>query len=115
MRFYDIYSLCYWSKIYTSYRYTKMGIKNKRTALFSRLKKEEHQPYACFFIEFKCNLFSNKNLSSNHCYSMATACVASSAKLNSTVSDRKSTRLNSSHVATSYPVFCLNKKTTRTT
>src|SRR5690625_6879581 len=27
--------------------------------------------------------------------------------------DRKSTRLNSSHVATSYAVFCLKKKTTR--
>src|SRR5207253_11064632 len=27
--------------------------------------------------------------------------------------DRKSTRLNSSHVATSYAAFCLNKKTTR--
>src|SRR5207253_8656431 len=26
------------------------------------------------------------------------------------VEDRKSTRLNSSHVATSYAVFCLNKK-----
>src|SRR5207253_6671772 len=28
-------------------------------------------------------------------------------------SDRKSTRLNSSHVAISYAVFCLKKKTTR--
>src|SRR5437660_4006040 len=28
--------------------------------------------------------------------------------------DRKSTRLNSSHVATSYAVFCLKKKTKRT-
>src|SRR5690625_6468063 len=28
--------------------------------------------------------------------------------------DRKSTRLNSSHVATSYAVFCLKKKKTRT-
>src|SRR5439155_21150649 len=28
--------------------------------------------------------------------------------------DRKSTRLNSSHVAISYAVFCLKKKTTRT-
>src|SRR5690625_5180645 len=28
------------------------------------------------------------------------------------VEDRKSTRLNSSHVAISYAVFCLNKKTT---
>src|SRR5204863_9529123 len=28
--------------------------------------------------------------------------------------DRKSTRLNSSHVETSYAVFCLKKKTTRT-
>src|SRR5690625_6772478 len=27
-----------------------------------------------------------------------------------TIADRKSTRLNSSHVATSYAVFCLNKK-----
>src|SRR5690625_1459094 len=30
------------------------------------------------------------------------------------VVDRKSTRLNSSHVAISYAVFCLKKKTTRT-
>src|SRR5690625_6706933 len=29
------------------------------------------------------------------------------------VADRKSTRLNSSHVAISYAVFCLKKKTTR--
>src|SRR5690625_5562130 len=29
--------------------------------------------------------------------------------------DRKSTRLNSSHVANSYAVFCLNTKTTYTT
>src|SRR5690625_6613515 len=29
-------------------------------------------------------------------------------------SDRKSTRLNSSHVAISYAVFCLKKKITRT-
>src|SRR5690625_6565142 len=29
--------------------------------------------------------------------------------------DRKSTRLNSSHVAISYAVFCLKKKTARTT
>src|SRR5690625_5440097 len=29
------------------------------------------------------------------------------------VGDRKSTRLNSSHVAISYAVFCLKKKTTR--
>src|SRR5699024_11914747 len=29
-----------------------------------------------------------------------------------TIEDRKSTRLNSSHVSTSYAVFCLKKKTT---
>src|SRR5690625_5963137 len=29
---------------------------------------------------------------------------------NLSLKDRKSTRLNSSHVATSYPVFCLKKK-----
>src|SRR5690625_6389600 len=31
-------------------------------------------------------------------------------QLNSVDEDRKSTRLNSSHVATSYAVFCLQKK-----
>src|SRR5690625_5640899 len=31
-----------------------------------------------------------------------------------TILDRKSTRLNSSHVAISYAVFCLKKKTNRT-
>src|SRR5690625_6856436 len=31
-----------------------------------------------------------------------------------TISDRKSTRLNSSHVAISYAVFCLKKKIKRT-
>src|SRR5690625_5986666 len=30
------------------------------------------------------------------------------------ISDRKSTRLNSSHVANSYAVFCLKKKTQKT-
>src|SRR5690606_29557389 len=34
-------------------------------------------------------------------------------KLTSIASDRKSTRLNSSHVKISYAVFCLKKKTTR--
>src|SRR5438132_6563535 len=33
----------------------------------------------------------------------------------STVRDRKSTRLNSSHTVISYAVFCLKKKTTTTT
>src|SRR5699024_11498703 len=32
------------------------------------------------------------------------------AEFTSTVGDRKSTRLNSSHVSISYAVFCLNKK-----
>src|SRR5690625_5546930 len=32
-------------------------------------------------------------------------------EVNTTVEDRKSTRLNSSHVAISYAVFCLKKKT----
>src|SRR5699024_11889509 len=34
---------------------------------------------------------------------------------NMLISDRKSTRLNSSHVSISYAVFCSNKKTTRLT
>src|SRR5437870_7312573 len=36
--------------------------------------------------------------------------TASSAAMNRSFSDRKSTRLNSSHVAISYAVFCLKKK-----
>src|SRR5699024_12625527 len=35
---------------------------------------------------------------------------ASSGSSDSSVSDRKSTRLNSSHVSISYAVFCLKKK-----
>src|SRR5699024_11457751 len=34
----------------------------------------------------------------------------SSANIKSTITDRKSTRLNSSHVSISYAVFCLKKK-----
>src|SRR5256885_3926464 len=34
--------------------------------------------------------------------------------LSQTVPDRKSTRLNSSHLVISYAVFCLKKKNTRT-
>src|SRR5438067_5211406 len=36
------------------------------------------------------------------------------AALRATVGDRKSTRLNSSHVSISYAVFCLKKKIART-
>src|SRR5207253_7490196 len=40
----------------------------------------------------------------DHCITSTTFCTAAS------LIDRKSTRLNSSHVANSYAVFCLNKK-----
>src|SRR5207249_10256565 len=49
--------------------------------------------------------------------SMPTACRCSSAvgmERNELLLDRKSTRLNSSHVSISYAVFCLKKKTTTT-
>src|SRR5256885_11955462 len=36
-------------------------------------------------------------------------------RMNDSSSDRKSTRLNSSHLVISYAVFCLKKKTTKTT
>src|SRR5690625_3176484 len=36
--------------------------------------------------------------------------LASESQLKHKIADRKSTRLNSSHVAISYAVFCLNKK-----
>src|SRR5699024_11486347 len=38
---------------------------------------------------------------------------ANSLSSSSVISDRKSTRLNSSHVSISYAVFCLKKKTSR--
>src|SRR5215510_13348857 len=41
---------------------------------------------------------------------VAAACGLASATLGSDTADRKSTRLNSSHVAISYAVFCLKKK-----
>src|SRR5204863_7590744 len=39
--------------------------------------------------------------------------VAAAAQLDPQLGDRKSTRLNSSHVEISYAVFCLKKKKTR--
>src|SRR5690625_6569935 len=47
---------------------------------------------------------------------LAASSEASSSELTSVLlsaPDRKSTRLNSSHVAISYAVFCLKKKTTK--
>src|SRR5439155_6553574 len=43
---------------------------------------------------------------------MAVAGVAIGSVIATPATDRKSTRLNSSHVAISYAVFCLKKKTT---
>src|SRR5690625_5489144 len=40
--------------------------------------------------------------------------VLLAALFSATKPDRKSTRLNSSHVAISYAIFCLKKKSTRT-
>src|SRR5699024_12062975 len=45
---------------------------------------------------------------------VALAGSATRARMNAS-RDRKSTRLNSSHVSTSYAVFCLKKKNTRET
>src|SRR5690625_5615720 len=39
------------------------------------------------------------------------SCPSEAASMNSSVTDRKSTRLNSSHVASSYAGFCAQKKT----
>src|SRR5437870_8020101 len=49
-------------------------------------------------------------LSSSTLGETATASVAASIGWSATDADRKSTRLNSSHVAMSYAVFCLKKK-----
>src|SRR5256885_13056045 len=43
------------------------------------------------------------------------ACFVSLPRRYSTCTDRKSTRLNSSHLVISYAVFCLKKKKTRDT
>src|SRR5690625_6706243 len=44
---------------------------------------------------------------------IATPALEHAGELVSVPSDRKSTRLNSSHVAISYAVFCLKKKKTK--
>src|SRR5207249_9832642 len=44
----------------------------------------------------------------------ASAATASTLMLGGVVGDRKSTRLNSSHVSISYAVFCLKKKKKKT-
>src|SRR5690606_42123566 len=44
------------------------------------------------------------------CNDLAAAGTAVGAKIDYPVGDRKSTRLNSSHVKVSYAVFCLKKK-----
>src|SRR5207249_12219757 len=46
-----------------------------------------------------------------HCGAMCVACMAAQTCVAGTCQDRKSTRLNSSHVSISYAVFCLKKKT----
>src|SRR5690625_6073619 len=54
------------------------------------------------------------SLNSRETFSMGTNCsgtMTSSLVLGFRATDRKSTRLNSSHVAISYAVFCLKKKT----
>src|SRR5690606_39769980 len=45
---------------------------------------------------------------------LAGVLLATGAKAQGTFKDRKSTRLNSSHVKISYAVFCLKKKKTNT-
>src|SRR5690625_4831638 len=42
---------------------------------------------------------------------LSAACITSFIVCHRGITDRKSTRLNSSHVAISYAVFCLKKKT----
>src|SRR5256885_3457817 len=45
-----------------------------------------------------------------NCCRPPTRCIPPSARRRSSKSDRKSTRLNSSHLVISYAVFCLKKK-----
>src|SRR5690625_6452897 len=58
------------------------------------------------------NVIGSKNRIIQECQCLRVGCVfAEDAKcLRSPSGDRKSTRLNSSHVAISYAVFCLKKK-----
>src|SRR5699024_12250120 len=62
---------------------------------------------------------ANQIIVSNNLAALSEACVFASKsgidlnKLFEAIRDRKSTRLNSSHVSISYAVFCLKKKTTQ--
>src|SRR5699024_11763166 len=59
----------------------------------------------CFFgLLWEDNLFLTKFISSLGIFTLASSFIISA------ILDRKSTRLNSSHVSISYAVFCLKKK-----
>src|SRR5699024_11356643 len=63
-------------------------------------------------INYECNVCEDTGYLSNgeRCNCLKQALINKAYKM-SNIEDRKSTRLNSSHVSISYAVFCLKKKT----
>src|SRR4051794_41703136 len=78
-------------------------------------------PYTTLFRSASSETFSRKNI--NHSIEDSFAgyrqvcdrALAAGLRVRGYLSDRKSTRLNSSHPSISYAVFCLKKKKRRTT
>src|SRR5256885_11050163 len=62
----------------------------------------------------RSTLFPYTTLFRSHCAAplMAPSGLRISCAMTAAISDRKSTRLNSSHLVISYAVFCLKKKNT---
>src|SRR5690242_20817743 len=58
----------------------------------------------------KYRQFTNKEIADAHRTSAALICVSEDSREAVDATDRKSTRLNSSHMSISYAVFCLKKK-----
>src|SRR5699024_12884843 len=80
------------------------------TTLFRSLNPGEPRPYSEYSIQITAPGFEPLNIDGTEVLSGATS--IQDARLRPiALGDRKSTRLNSSHVSISYAVFCLKKKT----
>src|SRR5439155_25659248 len=70
-------------------------------------------PYTTLFRSFRPTRTIESEMSPLRSMWVATATAKRTTRKTAMRRDRKSTRLNSSHVATSYAVFCLKKKTSK--
>src|SRR5437773_7549204 len=81
--------------------------------VFSLLYRKNYRLYPCFLLYALLNLFQAVIIFASlqrWSFGSATLYKIAEPKLHRCRLDRKSTRLNSSHITISYAVFCLKKK-----